>query len=282
MRLRVVGGIGKVLHRRLQHGFVSRLSGFGRPLLDRRAIGRKPERDRAGQVGDRAPGSLGVEAEAADHQRDPRTAGPGLRIGRDRPLIDLERTRAVGADARQEAIARLLDQARVGRRLEPDRKRARHVDDERIGRAAAAHARDPDAARRLHLIGRGDRGRRGFMDACGRLGRRGLGRRRRRRDFDLRHRKRLAAEGRTDPRERNEADRRRKSRGARDRASGSPPLARGRRSSAAANKPERFVHFIPHCRPRPLHAWVEAPNQHRAELYSLMAARTFRAGASTD
>ena len=117
-----------------------RLPRFRRALLDRRAIGRKPKRHRPGQFGDRSFVALGVEAKAPDHQRDPWRAGTQFRVEQHRPGVDLERPRAVGADARQRAQARRLDQARVGRGVEPDGERPLDIDDARIRRTAAAAA----------------------------------------------------------------------------------------------------------------------------------------------
>ena len=163
---RIAGPVRKVLHRRLQGGLVPRLPRFRSALLDSPAIGRKPKGHRAGQFGDRRFGSLGVEAEAPDHQRDPRRAGLQFRVEQHGPGVDLERPRAVGADARQRAGARRLDEARVGRSVEPDGERPLDVDDARVRRAAAAGAGDFHAACRLHLTGGGDRRRRGLMGAC--------------------------------------------------------------------------------------------------------------------
>ena len=51
------------------------LPGGRRLPLNRPAVGRKPERDRARKVGDRGLRSPGVEAEATHHERDARRPG---------------------------------------------------------------------------------------------------------------------------------------------------------------------------------------------------------------
>ena len=226
---------------------MSRLAGFRLSSFDLRAIRRKPERDRARQFSDRAPSALAIEGKAADHQRDPWTVRLQLRVDRDRPRVDLERTRSVSADARQEAIARLFHETRIGRRLEPDGERPRHVDDERVGRTTAAPAHDLHAARRLHLIDRSDRGRRGFLGARSSVGRRKLSRR----DIDFRHRERFAAGRIVAGRKPDEADRRGKGGDPCERAPSDPPPVRRRRGLRSGNEPERFVHFVPHRRHRP-------------------------------
>ena len=144
---------------------------FRRALLDRRAIGRKPKRHRSGQFGDRSfvPSALRPRPPTISAIR----GAPGLefRVEQHRPGVDLERPRAVGADARQRARARRLDQARVGRSVEPDGERPLDIDDARVRRTAAAAADDLHSACRLDLIGRGDRRRCGLVG--GRARRRG-------------------------------------------------------------------------------------------------------------
>ena len=116
--------------------------------------------------------------------------GRKLRRGDDRPRVDVRGPRAVRADARQQAVARFLDEALVGRGGEAHAERLRHVDDQCAGGAAAAAAHHLDAAGRFDLVARRGRGKNGRGG-----GRRGRGGRRRRgrRLFDARHGERLAA-----------------------------------------------------------------------------------------
>jgi hypothetical protein len=123
---------------------------------------------------------------AADHDGDARRAGRQAGRGDDRARVDVGGPRAVGADARQQAVARFFDEALVGRRGQAHAERLRHVDDQGVGRPAAV-AHDLDAARRLDLIARRGRGQRHGG------GPRGGGRRRGRRLLDARDGERLAA-----------------------------------------------------------------------------------------
>ena len=246
VRAGIGGRIAERLHRRLQQHFVARLARPRRVALEVGAVRGEGERNGGGKLGDRGDRAFLVEAESADHDGDARRAFE-FRAFYDRPRVDVGRPRAVGADARQQAEMRFLDEPLVRRGRQTKAERLRHLDDEGVGGAAAAAAHHLDAARRFDLgaardaCDGADLRRRRRSDGRRRPGR---GRRGRRGRFDAGDRERLAAVRRRAVPEGAGADAPRRPRRSRcaprdKRRADVRPRRRRRR-----NRPQGLVHFV--------------------------------------